>query len=69
MDHGEDYIYALTESGAMSREECFLVLNKYTGQLLQRIPGITPHANISVGAGYVAVSAYQRGESRGGDGR
>lgn len=63
MDNDEDFLYALTESGAMSREECLLVLNKYTGQLLQRIPGIKPHANVAVGAGYVAVSQYQRGES------
>lgn len=63
MDHDEDYIYALTETTVSSREECLLVLNKYTGRLLQRIPGITPHANIAVGAGYVAVSDHCRGGS------
>lgn len=61
MDHGEDYIYALTESSVSSRDECLLVLNKYTGQLLQRIPGITPHANVAVGGGYVVVSRARRG--------
>lgn len=61
MDDGEDYLYALTESSVSSREECLLVLDKYTGNLLQRIPGIRAHADVSVGAGYVAVTSNPRG--------
>ncbi|BEI81421.1 hypothetical protein CcaverHIS002_0205810 [Cutaneotrichosporon cavernicola] len=64
MDHGEDFIYALTEMSMTSDEECLLVLNKYTGHLLQRIPGMTPSPNISVGAGYVAVSQHTRDSPR-----
>ncbi|GMK54649.1 hypothetical protein CspeluHIS016_0112350 [Cutaneotrichosporon spelunceum] len=64
LDHGEDYIYALTETSMSSREECLLVLNKYTGHLLQRIPGITQSANISVAAGYVSVSQHTRDSPR-----
>lgn len=59
MDHDEATLYALTESSASSTEEHLLVLHRYTGSLLLRLPAIAG-AYIVVGSGYIAVAECAR---------